>query len=102
MCMIEFRFERVPSEDDIWSRLEMELGPKARRVIEEVHIAEGVLRVLSMDGVALIYATKVCASLGGTKTNGEATALPPWTAQPWMAYPWFRRLFLRMARASPL
>ena len=95
-----FRFPRQPDPHALRSGLRAEVG--ARRASEhnvesswapEPASEAGVLELLSMDGVALVYAAKLCLALGGEPLRGPWTP-PPWALRPWLDIPWTTRLRL--------
>jgi hypothetical protein len=99
MCLHCFRFARPPDERAWRARLRHEVGARrsSERNVEtswrdEPEGAGGALEILSMDAIALAYATKVCLELGAEPVSptGErrARAPPPWTATRWVAMPW--------------
>jgi hypothetical protein len=96
-----FRFEHPPSEAVLRERLRAEVGRRraGERCVELDWHAGGGLMVLSMDGIALLYAAKVCVALGGVRlrlgtADEQPLVLPGWAHQPWVSLPWWTRFRL--------
>lgn len=100
MAAWSFRFDQPPSEADLRARLRAEIGRRAsERNVELEWGDDGRLVILSQDGVALVYAAKVCLALGGVPTElgsdePRPLVLPEWTGTPWVALPWWTRFRL--------
>ena len=100
MGMLRFRFSERPDEGAWRARLRDAAGSSRAdpRCVETEWAPDGdgsVLTVLSMDGVALAYAARVCVELGATHVpltaSGVAWSPPAWTSSRWRDLPWLTR-----------
>jgi hypothetical protein len=99
MGLFRFRFDARPDEGMFRERLRREVGRRRARAVDldwsEAAAGGGLLDVLSQSGVALAYAAKVAAAMGGVRVpltqSSEMWALPPWTETAWVDLPWLVR-----------
>lgn len=99
MGLFRFRFDSRPDEATFRERLRREIGRRRARAVDldwsENPTGGGVFDVLSQSGVALAYAAKVAAAMGGVRVpltrDTEIRALPPWTTTAWVELPWRMR-----------
>jgi hypothetical protein len=99
MGLFRFRFVSRPDEAVFRERLGREIGRRRARAVDldwsDDAAGGGILDVLSQSGVALVYAAKVGAAMGGVRVplthDTEVRELPPWTATAWVELPWLVR-----------
>jgi hypothetical protein len=99
-----FRFDgRAPERARLVQALRTELGPRAERHFDGIGVQGDRVELTSIDPVALLYAAKVCQSLGGAAflpgVPGDLhLPLPRWCERPWIAHGWMTRLKIRLGR----
>lgn len=110
MAVEQFRFEQIPpSEDALRRRFADVMGARLCRTIDSIELgadsatgSDRVVWVTSQDYVALAYARKVCAELGGRRVGVDGEAREPelkaWVQTPWHEYDWVSRLRIRFGR----
>jgi hypothetical protein len=106
MCLYRFRFDSRVDETMFRELLGREIGRRRARSVDlewsDDAAGGGVLGVLSQSAVALAYAAKVGAAMGGVRVpltqNYEIRPLPPWTATPWVSLPWLVRAKICVGR----
>ncbi len=89
--------------EPILQALREELGPGARNQFDAIEVRADMVRLDSMDPIAIVYAAKVLAALGATPVSlgGDEVArasLPDWSQSPWTSYGLSQRLRIRFAR----
>ena len=107
MATSSFRFKRAMRGSDVRVALRGEVGARAseRNIDIMTRDVEGdaayrtrephtIVMLESMDGVAMVYAEKVCEALGGVPERPRTRPLPGWTATPWVKLSWWRRFRL--------